>query len=146
MKSLLKTLFTGLLAMTFAVMFNIDSATAQDENVVDVIKSNDENTLFAELLEETDMPEVLEQEGPYTVLVPTDEAIESLDADVDELKENPEELQGLLRNHLYQGEMSAEEVEAALNLEVVEGDAEASNGVIHQIDEVIEGQGGGGGQ
>lgn len=144
MKSLLKTLFTGLLAMTFAVMFNIDSATAQDENVVDVINSNSENTLFAELLEETDMPEVLEQEGPYTVLVPTDEAIESLDADVEELKENPEELQGLLRNHLYQGEMSAEEVEAALNLEVVEGDAEASNGVIHQVDEVIEGQGGGG--
>lgn len=143
MKSLLKMMFMGLLAMTFAVMFNIDSATAQNESVVDVINSNSENTLFAELLQETDMPEVLEQEGPYTVLVPTDEAIESLDADVEELKENPDQLQGILRNHLYQGEMSAEEVEAALNISVTDGDAEAANGVVHEIDEVIEGQGGG---
>lgn len=139
MKSLSKTLFTGILIMTFGLIFNLNNAIAQDGNVVDVVTSDDENTLFAELLEETDMPEVLGQEGPFTVLVPSDDAIESLDASVDELKENPEQLQGIIRNHLYQGELASNEVESALGVTVTDGDKPASNGVVHTVDEVIQG-------
>lgn len=138
MKSLSKTLFTGILIMTFGLGFTLNSAIAQDGNVVDVVTSDDENTLFAELLEETDMPQVLGQQGPYTVLVPTDDAIESLDTSVEELKENPDRLQDIIRNHLYQGKLASNEIESALDVTVTDGDKEASNGVVHTVDEVVQ--------
>lgn len=139
MKSLFKYSFTVALVMAFALLLNVDNAIAQDQNVVDVITSDEENTLFAELLQETDMPEVLsQQEQSFTILVPEDDAIESLDTSVEELKQNPEQLQTIVRNHLYQGELASEEVEQALNVNVTVGDNSASNGVVHTIDEVIQ--------
>lgn len=146
MKPLLKVLLTGSLMIAFALNINSVDAQTTDENtetshqgnnVVDVVKSNEDQSIFAELLEESDMSEVLTSEGPFTVLVPTDEAIEAK-GDVHELKENPELRQELIGSHLYQGELPSERVKSALDVEIVEGDKSASNGVVHFVDEVVE--------
>lgn len=138
MKYYSKLILTSTLVLAFALLFQINDANAQDQNVVEVVNSDSENTVFAELLNETDMPEILNQKGPFTVLVPTDEALEALDTDVEELKQNPKQLQNVVSGHLYQGKMPAEKVEAALGVEIVDGDNSASNGVVHIVDEVVK--------
>lgn len=147
MKLSLKYFLPGLLLVTFGLLLNVNESNAQiqdqqeqtqGENVVDVVKSQEDNTKFAELLEETDMPKVLAQEGPFTVVVPSDEALESLDADIAELKKDPQQVQNLVSGHLYQGNLPAEDVESALGVKVINGNQEASNGVVHVIDEVIQ--------
>lgn len=40
----------------------------------------------------------------------------------------------------FQGEVSAEEAEPFLGIEIKEGDIEASNGIVHTTDEVIQSQ------
>lgn len=147
MKLSLKYFLTGLLIVTFGFLINENESHAQiqdqqeqpqGENVVDVVKSQEDNTKFAELLEETDMPKVLAQQGPFTVVVPSDEALESLDTDIEELKQDPQQVQNLVSGHLYQGNLPADDVESALGVNVVDGNQEASNGVVHVIDEVIQ--------
>jgi uncharacterized surface protein with fasciclin (FAS1) repeats len=81
---------------------------------------------------------VLQQPGPYTVLAPTNEAFEELGEDkIKTLKENPQELQNVLVGHLFQGNVSSSDVEEAREVNVTKGDIEASNGVVHVIDEVM---------
>ncbi len=147
MKTLFKYFLTGMLVVTFGFLINENESHAQiqdqqeqpqGETVVDVVNSEEDHTHFAELLEETDMPKVLSQQGSFTVLVPSDDALESLDTDIEELKQNPQEAQELVSGHLYQGELPSEEVESALGVEVVDGDKKASNGVVHVIDEVVQ--------
>lgn len=147
MKSLFKYFLTSLLVVTFGFLLNGNESHAQiqdqqeqtqGENVVDVVNSQEDNSHFAALLEETDMPKVLSQEGSFTVLVPSDDALESLDTDIEELKQNPQQAQELVSGHLYQGDLPSEEVESALGVEVVDGDKKASNGVVHVIDEVVQ--------
>lgn len=145
MRSTYKLLLTGTLLLTVGLLFNNQDIQAQDiqqqtqdSDVVEVVNSDEENTLFAELLEKTDMPEVLSSQGPFTVLVPSDEALESMDTDIEELKQDPQQVQNLVSGHLYQGDLPSEEVEAALGVNVIDGDKKASNGVVHVIDEVVQ--------
>lgn len=123
-------------ALIFA--FSITSAVAQDNSVIEVVESSEDHTIFAELLDETGLSDAVASEGPFTVVAPTDDAFESMDADLDELRENSDELQNILIGHLFQGEIQASEAETALEIEFTQGDIEASNGLVHITNEVIQ--------
>lgn len=124
-------------ALIFA--FSISSAVAQDNSVVEVVKSSEDHTIFAELLDETGLSDAVSNEGPFTVVAPTDEAFEAMDTDLEELRQNSDQLQTIVVGHLFQGKIQASEAETALDVKITKGDIEASNGVVHVTDEVIQG-------
>lgn len=123
---------------TLIFAFSISSAVAQDNSVIEVVESSEDHTVFAELLNETGLSDAVASEGPFTVVAPTDEAFESMDADLHELRENSDQLQTVLIGHLFQGKIQSSEAETALDIEFTQGDIEASNGVVHITDEVIQ--------
>lgn len=136
--------FSKKLASIFSVFalifaFSISSAVAQDNSVIEVVQSSEDHTIFAELLDETGLSDAVSNEGPFTVVAPTDEAFESMDTDLEELRQNSDQLQTIVVGHLFQGKIQASEAETALGVEITEGDIEASNGVVHVTDEVIQG-------
>lgn len=120
-----------------AILVGIGNVQAQ-ETLAAVVDNSEDHTTFAELLETAELKSVLEQPGPYTVLAPTDEAFEELgDEQINTLKENPQQLQNVLIGHLFQGNVSASDVENARPVNITKGDIESSNGTVHVIDEVI---------
>lgn len=106
------------------------------DDVVTVLDESAEHTIFTQLVEETQLDETLRQAGPYTVLAPNDEAFEALGSELDEIRQNPDQLQNLVINHLFTGQASADDVEENFGVEVEQRDMEASNGVVHGISEV----------
>ncbi len=117
---------------------------------------------LAKALEAGGLVETLKGAGPFTVFAPTDEAFAKLPAGTldDLLKpENKEKLRAILTYHVVPGKYMAEDVaemtsaptvngkDLAIKFEegvvmvaggrVIEVDVEASNGVIHVIDEVM---------
>ena len=136
MKSLKKTAsILSVFAVIFAFAFTTN-ATAQD-NVVDVIKSSENHEIFSSLLDETNLSESITDEGPYTIIAPTDEAFEEMGEELDQIREDPDMLQNLVVGHLFQGEVTSADAEPALGVEIEEGDIEASNGLVHITNEVI---------
>ena len=135
---------------------------AQQADIVEVaVAAGDFNTLAA-ALQAAGLVETLQGDGPFTVFAPTDAAFAKLPAGTVEtlLKpENKDQLIAILTYHVVAGKVtSAEVVELtsagtvngeAISISVVDGgvrinqatvtvaDVEASNGVIHIIDEVI---------
>ncbi|MGB3202689.1 MAG: fasciclin domain-containing protein [Nodosilinea sp.] len=141
-----------------------DSTTAMGENtVVDVAASSDDFSTLAQAIEAADLTEALSAPGPITVFAPTNEAFEALpEGALDELllPENQDLLRQVLTYHVVQQEVAAAdattgEVPTAAGTPlmltvdeatgdvmvneamVVEPDIQASNGIIHGIDQVI---------
>lgn len=131
-----KKIISGFTAMLIAMFVGLGAVHAQGD-VVEVVENSDDHTIFADLLVEAEMVDLLKEEGPYTVLAPTDEAFENLGDDFEALKENPQELQNVVISHLFNGQIGAADVEEARPVNVTEGDIEASNGTVHVIDEVM---------
>lgn len=131
--------FTALFALVLVAGLNI--TMAQGDTVVDVINDSEDHTIFAELLAETELDNVVAQPGPFTIVAPTDEAFEALGPELDQLRESPEQLQNVVIGHLFQGEVPSEDVGPSLGIEIGSGDIPASNGLVHSSEEVILGQG-----
>jgi uncharacterized surface protein with fasciclin (FAS1) repeats len=131
--------FSTLTTFLIALAIGLSSAQAQEnDTVADIVTSSEKHSTFVTLLEKAELKGVLEQPGPYTVLAPTNEAFEELGEEkIKTLKENPQELQNVLVGHLFQGNVSSSDVEEAREVNVTKGDIEASNGVVHVIDEVM---------
>lgn len=123
---------------SLVLIVGINASAAQDGTVVDVISTSEDHTILAQMLEETELDNVISQQGPFTVVAPTDEAFEALGSELEEIQSNPERMQNLVIGHLFQGEVPANEAEPALEIEVEEGDIPASNGLVHVVDEVIQ--------
>lgn len=136
MKKYLSVLSVFALIFTFALTTN--SATAQDKSVVEVVESSEDHTIFAELLNETNLSDAISDEGPYTIIAPTDAAFEDMGDELDQLREDPDMLQNVVVSHLFQGEVTAADAEPALGVEIAEGDIPASNGLVHITNGVIE--------
>lgn len=130
-----KIFFTLLFSLIFVAGINF--AQAQESTVLDVISESNDHTILAELLEETELTNVISQPGSFTIIAPTDAAFEELGSELDELRENPQQLQNVVIGHLFQGEVPASDVEPNLGVQVVEGDIPASNGLVHITDEVV---------
>lgn len=144
MKATLKTLLASSLMITVALLFNFNQATAQDtgppqaaegKTVVEVVNSHDGTSEFGKLLSESGYAQVLQNQGPYTVVAPSNEAIQ---AEKEAVGEGAVNAKSLVQGHLYQGEVPAEQVESQMGVTVEETDETAGNGVVHVVDKVVK--------
>jgi uncharacterized surface protein with fasciclin (FAS1) repeats len=137
-------------------------AWANDKDIVDTAVGAGEFTTLATALEAADLVSTLKGEGPFTVFAPTDAAFAKLPAGTVEklLKpENKKQLVDILTYHVVPGKVRAADVVTLDEIKTVNGkmidvevsgtavkvnganvtatDIDASNGVIHVIDQVI---------
>jgi uncharacterized surface protein with fasciclin (FAS1) repeats len=136
-RSNLSMIFTAIFAFIFIAGLNVVSAQG---TVVDVISQSEDHTIFAGLLADTELDNVIAQPGPYTVVAPTDDAFEAMGDELDQIRDNPQAIQNIVIGHLFQGEVTSAEIEDHLGIEISEGDVQATNGVVHISNQVILGQ------
>jgi len=138
-----------------------EEAAGAAGNVVEVAQETPDLSTLVEAVTAADLVETLEGPGPYTVFAPTNAAFEALGGTLETLLEpaNQEELAEVLTYHVVPGELTAAELSDGQMLETVQGDSlevkvteagvtvggaavtaadvEASNGIVHVIDEVL---------
>jgi uncharacterized surface protein with fasciclin (FAS1) repeats len=131
--------------------------------IVEVAAGDETFSTLVQAVEAAGLADTLAAEGPYTVFAPTNEAFEALpEGTVEQLlqPENQEALTQLLTYHVLPQEVPAAEVVSgdvdtvagppvSVNVDdatgnvsvneatVVQADVQASNGVIHAIDQVL---------
>ncbi|NEQ24240.1 MAG: fasciclin domain-containing protein [Microcoleus sp. SIO2G3] len=135
-------------------------ASSASDNIVEA--ATDQFKTLAKAIEAADLAETLSSEGPYTVFAPTDEAFAALPEGVLEqllLPENKAILVQLLSYHVVPGAVTSSQIQpgevetlageslavqlatdgtvAVNNAKVTQADIQASNGVIHAVDQVI---------
>lgn len=96
-----------LTATAVALPLGFGAWGAQAETIYEALQERDELSKFVEAIEAADLQETLENEGPFTVFAPTDEAFEALSGDVrDALYEEDyrDQLEQLVRMHIFEGE------------------------------------------
>ena len=134
--------------------------TEAPKSIVDIAVADGRFTTLVAALQAAGLVETLAGEGPFTVFAPTDDAFAKLPAGtVEALLADPEQLKAILLYHVVAGKVMASDAkmlnEAATvngakimitaqgemlkinDSQVVLGDIEASNGVIHVIDAVL---------
>lgn len=144
---------------------NTDSTASlvsnESESVVAIASSSPSFSTFTQAVEAAGLTETLGTAGTYTVFAPTDEAFAALPAGtLEELlkPENKEQLVKILQYHVLPTEVASSQIQPGevatvegsnVNLEladnkvkvngaeVVQPDINASNGIIHVIDQVI---------
>lgn len=128
-------------------------------NIVEQAQANDDLSTLAQAIADADLAGTLGEGGPYTVFAPTNAAFENLpDGTLSSL--TMDDLSQILTFHVIEGEVMSGDLQASQTVETVQGeeilitadagtvtingsatvstpDVEASNGVIHVIDEVI---------
>jgi len=138
-------------------------STQTGNDIVSIAASNNSFTTLTTLLRTAGLADTLQQPGPYTVFAPTDQAFAALPAGtVEQLQqpENRELLVKILRYHVVPGSLTASQLTAgelktaedqpvnikvnsannqiAVNdAQVIQPNVQASNGVIHVINEVL---------
>jgi uncharacterized surface protein with fasciclin (FAS1) repeats len=138
-----------------------DSNEVTSKTIVDVAVDGNFNTLVA-AVQAADLVETLNSPGPFTVFAPTDAAFAKLPAGTVEsllLPENKDQLVAILTYHVVSGRVASEQVVGLQSAATVQGqnvsiavdggtvkintatvtqvDIEASNGIVHVIDEVL---------
>jgi uncharacterized surface protein with fasciclin (FAS1) repeats len=131
----------------------------EDESVLAIIRDHPDLTVLASLVDGLDQDTVFTQERGVTLLAPSDDAFAALgDEALDELRGDDTALTLLLSEHLAIGirtvddlvsgdfpnamarVVPVEEVDGVVivgGAAIVEGDLEATNGVIHIVDGII---------
>lgn len=130
-------------------------------DIVDIALGNEDFSILVAALQEADLVETLQGEGPFTVFAPTNQAFEellsALDITAAELLEQPD-LAKVLLYHVVSGEVMSTDLSDGLMADTINGesitfdlsdgvkvndsmvvsaDLDASNGVIHVIDSVL---------
>jgi len=131
-----------------------------EEDIVSIASSNDDFSTLVQAVQAADLVETLQGEGPFTVFAPTNEAFAQLPEDSVEFllqPENKDLLVDVLTYHVVPGNVTSDQLETgmveALNGElsvevsedrvsvndasVIQADVEASNGVIHAVNQVL---------
>jgi uncharacterized surface protein with fasciclin (FAS1) repeats len=132
-----------------------------DQTIVEVAEESGSFETLVSAIKKAELVDALNAEGPYTVFAPNDEAFDKLPEQTltNLLKaENKAKLQSILKYHVIEGKVMAADVESGevetlqgdeamvevgddgvtyAGAKVAETDIEASNGVIHVIDEVV---------
>ena len=139
-----------------------EEPTEMEKSIVDIAVEDGRFTTLVTALQEAELAEALQADGPYTVFAPTDDAFAALpDGALEGLIANKETLTDVLLYHVVDGKVIAADVLGLDGQEVetlsedkivvsVDGenvkindsmvlitDIEASNGVIHVIDTVL---------
>ena len=128
--------FISFLALLIFAL-NVQMTSAQTETVVDIVNSSSDHTILADLLRISELDRIVSQEGPFTVIAPTNKAFQAMDTDLDKLRNNHEQAQEVVLEHLFQGEVPSRDAEQALNIRITQGDIRASNGIVHVTENVI---------
>ena len=137
------------------------AAPAVAQDVVDTAVEADNFETLVAAVDAAGLVETLKGDGPFTVFAPTDEAFGALpDGTVDSLlePENSDALTAILTYHVVPGAVMSGDLSDGMEADTVQGEAitvdlsdgvmvneasvvqadiEASNGVIHVIDQVI---------
>jgi len=157
----LTTKFAGAFILAAASIMPL-TAQAQKKDIVDTAVAAKDFTILAKALQAAGLIDALKAEGPYTVFAPTDEAFKRLPkGTIAELlkPENKDQLINILTYHVVKGKVAGstavtlKEAKALNNQKiklsfkdaalfvnqarVLKTDIQASNGVIHVIDNVI---------
>ncbi len=150
------------LSITTATMLATPAlAGSHVKDIVDTAVEAGSFTTLVAAVEAAGLVETLKGEGPFTVFAPTDEAFSALpEGTVEELlkPENKDKLTAILTYHVVPGKVMSTDLSNDMKAATVEGsevtimteggvtvdganvstaDIEASNGVIHVIDDVI---------
>ncbi len=136
-------------------------AYAQDADIVDTAVAAGSFTTLVAAVQAAGLVETLKGEGPFTVFAPTDDAFAALPEGTVEnllLPENKDQLVAILTYHVVPGKVMSGDLTNGMTATTVQGgdvtimteggvtvnganvvtaDVEASNGVIHVIDQVI---------
>ena len=159
-KRIAVVLLIFMMVMSFSSVVIAKDNTESKKDIVDTaVEAGDFKTLVA-ALEKAGLVETLKGEGPFTVFAPTDEAFEKL---LKKLGITAEELlarndlKDILLYHVVPGKVMSGDLKEGMKAQTVGGkeltisldpikvnkvsvvkpDIEASNGVIHVIDEVL---------
>jgi uncharacterized surface protein with fasciclin (FAS1) repeats len=159
-KRIAVVLLIFMMVMSFSSVVIAKDTTESKKDIVDTaVEAGDFKTLAA-ALEKAGLVETLKGEGPFTVFAPTDEAFEKL---LKKLGITAEELlarndlKDILLYHVVPGKVMSGDLKEGMKartvggkeltisldpikvnkVSVVKPDIEASNGVIHVIDEVL---------
>ena len=138
------------------------TTAGSDQSILEIASENPQLAQLVAALEAAGLTDALEQAGPLTLFAPNNEAFASLDqADLQALLADPSSLGDILQYHVVEGSYPASELSDGQTLttlqgtdltvsvqgdtvtvgdaEVVQPDAaQASNGVIHIIDGVLQ--------
>lgn len=137
-----------------------EEISTDSETIVDVATSTETFTTLVSALSETELVDVLQGDGPFTVFAPTDEAFEALpEGTLDALMapENRDVLVSLLSYHVVAAELPVEQLETGFvesvqgtplqvevgedvtvnGVKIIDDEIDASNGVIHAVEQVI---------
>lgn len=159
----MKTFINLAKAVVLSSAFTVVSAFAAENTVVDVAASNKDFSTLVTAIKEAGLVDALKANGPFTVFAPTNEAFAQLPKDtLDNLlkPENKKQLQDILKYHVVSGKVMSADIKegnsdvptlegkdlsidktasgvTVNNAKVVKADINASNGVIHVIDEVL---------
>lgn len=130
------------------------------KNIIDTARDAGTFTTLVAAIDGAGLAPTLAGEGPFTVFAPSDEAFAQLPAGtVESLLAEPEKLAAILTYHVVAGRVSSAEVVGLITAPTVNGqelrvsadngsvhindarvltaDIDASNGVIHVIDQVL---------
>jgi len=151
---------TKLAALATATALTVPTfAAAQEADIVDTaVAAGNFETLVA-AVQAAGLVDTLKGDGPFTVFAPTDAAFDDLpEGTVEALLEDTEQLTNILTYHVVPGEVMSGDLSDGMMAETVQGgeleigtedgvtvnganvvtaDIEASNGVIHVIDQVL---------
>jgi uncharacterized surface protein with fasciclin (FAS1) repeats len=140
---------------------NVAAPAVAEKNIIAVAQETPDLSTLVEAVSAAGLVETLEEPGPYTVFAPTNRAFEALGGTLDTLLEpkNKAELAEVLTYHVVPGKLTSSELRDGQMLKTVQGgtlevqiadgevtvngakvmtpDVEASNGVVHVIDEVL---------
>ncbi len=153
---------TSIFVLTVMLLFSASVQAQEKDDIVDVATDTDKLSTLVTAVKAADLVETLKADGPYTVFAPTNEAFEALPEGVLDMllkPENKEKLVAVLTYHVVPGEVMSEDITKNMQAKTVEGseawvkvkgkkvrinnaqvvmpDVDASNGVVHVIDEVI---------
>ncbi|HEX6229792.1 MAG TPA: fasciclin domain-containing protein [Solirubrobacterales bacterium] len=138
------------------------TAASEEGTIVAVAQETPDLSTLVDAVVAADLVKTLEEPGPYTVFAPTNAAFDALGEETlnNLLKPaNKSELSEILTYHVVPGELTASELSDGQTLKTAQGDTldvkvadsgvtvngatvempdvEASNGVVHVIDEVL---------
>jgi len=138
-----------------------DDQMTESKNIVEVAQSNPDLSTLVSAIVAAELDNVLATGGPFTVFAPTNEAFSKLDSEVlNNIISTPSLLTALLQYHVVSGKVTSSQLSngpvstllsgQSINVDlsggmvtlngtsmVTSADVDASNGVIHIIDEVL---------
>lgn len=146
--------------LVFATGIREQVLRGPDPNIVQLLRNDGRFNTLVSAINAADIADVLASGGPFTVFAPTDRAFRALPAGVLEgLLDDPAALTEILTYHVVAGEYNSAQVTSRTTIETAQGlnayvsltgrsvlindaavvdvDLEATNGVVHVIDQVI---------